>query len=107
MSYLSLTKKFLKKFLPFPIATLATPQFQGLCSTKSSSETLKNMSYFMYTYKNLKLLLPFFISIYLIFFPKNALRYVAGTFRRAQTLKLGRVLASCVIEQSISGHTKV
>ena len=44
-------------------------QFQSLCSTKSSSEMLQNVPYFIYLYKNPKLLFPFFISCYFIFLP--------------------------------------
>ena len=40
---------------------------RGLCLMKSSSEMLQNLSYYMHS-KTPKLLFPFFISCYLIFF---------------------------------------
>ena len=50
---------------------LHSSQIQGLCSTKSSSETLQNLPYFIYLYENPKLLFPFFISCYFIFSPND------------------------------------
>ena len=41
-------------------------QFQSLCWMKTSSKTLQNLSYFMYT-KNQSCFFPFFISYYFIF----------------------------------------
>ena len=46
-------------------------QFQRLCSTKSSSEMLQNLPYFIYIYENPKLLFPFFISCCFIVFPNE------------------------------------
>ena len=50
-------------------------QFQGLCWTKISRETLQNLPYFMYT-KTQYLPFPFFISCYFTFFLMNILVYV-------------------------------
>ena len=81
-------------------------QFQDLCSTKSSSETLQNLPQVFCIYENPKLLafirgkyrvaqnekrkkqLWVFVYIYKIW---KILKHFAGTFRRAQTLKLGGV----------------
>ena len=47
-------------------------QFQGLCSMKSSSETLQNQLYFIYMkIENPKLIFPFFILCYFILFPMS------------------------------------
>ena len=62
-----------------------------MCSTKSSSETLHNLPHFIIyiVYENPKLLWVFdFSCIYKIW---QILKHFAGTFRRAQTLKLGGV----------------
>ena len=60
-------------------------QFQSLCSTKSFSETLLDLPYFIPIYE--KATLGF--RIYKIW---QILKRFAGTFRQAQTLKLGRIM---------------
>ena len=60
-------------------------QFQSLCSTKSSSEMLENLPYFIY--KRWQIFQRF-----------------AGTFHRAQTLKLGGVDCNVLLLSSFVHH---
>ena len=64
------------------LLTSHSSQFKGLCSTKSSNETFQNMPYFIDTKIQSCL---FYFSLWQI------LKRFAGTFPRAQTLKLGGV----------------
>ena len=70
---------------------LHSSQFQGLYFTKSSNETLQNVPYFIYT-KTKSCFFHFSCRATLLMW--QILKRFAGTFRQAQTLKLGGVWAT-------------
>ena len=61
---------------PKPDCLFHSSQFQGMCSTKSSSETLQNLPYFIYSTKTQSCFFRFSFHATLYFYLMNALVYV-------------------------------
>ena len=84
---------FVWKFWYCPLLLTLLPILRFVLDEKFQQNASKFA--ILYIYENPKLLFPFFISCYFIFVPnecRQILKRFAGTFRRAQTLKLGGVM---------------
>ena len=53
------------------VVKVPSSEIRSLCLMKRPSKMLQNLPYFIYLYENPKLLFPFFISCYFIFFPNE------------------------------------